>query len=73
MNYLINNNRNLSQAEKEKILNKAVANAEMEGFVFSKEDKKTIMDLFDKKITVEQVVKQLQRKSEERIKRANGI
>ena len=58
--------RNLTQSEKEKMLSQAVANAEIEGFVFSDDDKKTIMALFDKKISREQVIKQLQQKSEER-------
>lgn len=73
MNYLINKDRRLSQKEKEKMLNQAVANAEIEGFIFADEDKKTIMDIFDKKISREQVIKQLQQKSAERIRAANGL
>lgn len=33
--------RNLTQSEKEKMLSQAVANAEIEGFVFSDDDKNT--------------------------------
>lgn len=55
------------------MLNQAVANAEIEGFVFTDDDKKTIMALFDKKISREQVIQQLQKKSEERIRAENGI
>lgn len=73
MNYLINKDRRLSQKEKEKMLNQAVANAEIEGVIFTDEDKKTIMDIFDKKISREQVIKQLQQKSAERIRAANGL
>ena len=73
MNYLINKDRRLSQKEKEKMLNQAVANAEIEGFIFTDEDKKTIMDIFDKKISREQVIMQLRQKSAERIRAANGL
>ena len=65
--------RNLTQAEKEKMLNQAIANAEIEGFVFTKEDRKIIMDMFDNKLSEEEYAKYLQKKSEGRIKTANGL
>lgn len=61
MELQINKERHFSRAEKDRLLNAAVANMEMEGFVFSAEDKKTIMDLFDNRISVDQVVERLQK------------
>lgn len=56
---IIAKTRELTQEEKEKSLRQAVAIVEMEGHTFTEEDKRIVMDMFDGKISKEDLIKRI--------------